>query len=73
MVRMNSRITAVILSLVASAVIAFFVTVLVSFLLAKAGIVGIIYMLSMMVVMPVTFALAAWFFARRFVMTQSEH
>ena len=71
MVHMN-RITAVILSLIAAAVIAFAVTAGVSFLLVKIGIAGFAHMIAVMVVMPLSFALAAWLFARKFVMEQAQ-
>jgi hypothetical protein len=71
MVRMN-RIVAVILSLIAAALIAFAVTAGLSFLLVKIGIAGFGHMIAVMLVMPLSFALVAWFFARKFVMTKSE-
>lgn len=67
---MNSRILAVILSLIASAAIAFGVTAAISFLLVKAGIAGFAHMIAVMIVMPLSFAVAAWFFARKFVMAE---
>jgi hypothetical protein len=72
MVRMNSRILVVILSLIASAVIAFAVTAGVSFLLIKAGIAGFSHMIAVMIVMPLSFAVAAWIFAKKFVMGTAE-
>ena len=67
-----NRIAAVIFSLIAAAVIAFAVTAGVSFLLVKIGIAGFSHMIAVMIVMPLSFALAAWLFARKFVMEQSQ-
>ena len=71
MVFMSSRITAVALSLVASAAIALAVTALISFLLVKVGIAGFGHMIAVMVIMPLAFAAAAWILARKFVMDQT--
>jgi hypothetical protein len=71
MVRMN-RIIAVILSLIAAAAIAFAVTAGVSFLLVKIGIAGFSHMIALMLVMPLSFAVAAWLFARKFVIEQAQ-
>jgi hypothetical protein len=72
MVHMNSRLAVVILSLIASAGISLAITAVISFLLVKAGIGGFSHMVAVMIVMPLSFALAAWLFARKFVMTESE-
>jgi predicted PurR-regulated permease PerM len=72
MLRMNSRLTAVILSLIASAVIALAFTAAVSFLLVKVGIAGFSHIVAVMIVMPLSFAVAAWFFARKIVIDQAE-
>jgi hypothetical protein len=70
--RMNSRLTAVILSLIASAVIALAFTAGVSFLLIKLGIAGFGHMVALMIVMPLSFAIAAWLFARKFVLGETD-
>lgn len=72
MVCMNSRLTAVILSLIASAVIALAVTAGISFVLMKVGIAGFSHMVAVMIVMPLSFAIAAWLFARKFVTGAAE-
>jgi hypothetical protein len=69
---MKSRLTTVILCLIASAVIALAVTAGISFLLIKVGIAGFSHMIAVMIVMPLSFAVVAWFFARKFVVGEAE-
>jgi hypothetical protein len=61
----QTNVWAVISMLLVSAAIALFVTWLISVVLVKVGITGLLHMVALMIVMPITFAISALMLARK--------